>query len=116
MVNLLLTNITDNVNVNEGSVVFNYVVIPELTEYIPYHDDVDLEGRLSTTSEETDVSSASNDDDENDDLFIVETILEKRFHRLRNQYEYLVSWVGYTDQTWELPSNIPPRLLEAYEN
>ena len=61
-----------------------YVVIPELTEYIPYHDDVDLEGRLSTTSEETDVSSASNDDDENDNPFIVETILEKRFHRLRN--------------------------------
>ena len=103
-------------NVNEGSVVFNYVVIPELTEYIPYHDDMDLEGRLSTTSEETDVSSANNDDDENDDPFIMETILEKRFHRLRNQYEYLVSWVGYTDQTWELPSNIPPSLLEAYEN
>jgi len=96
---------TENVKVCEDDVTFNYAVIPELTEYLPYHDDVDVEGRLATISEEVDVSSASNDDDP----FIVETILD-----MRNQYEYLVSWVGYTDQNWELPSNIPPRLLQAY--
>ena len=116
---LLLINITENVKVCEDDVFFNYADIPKLTEYLPYHDDVDVEGRLATISKEVDVSCASNDDendDENDDPFIVETILDKRFHSLRNQYEYLVSWVGYTDQTWELPSNIPPRLLQAYEN
>ena len=96
-------------------VLFNHVDTPELKEYWPYHDDVDVEGRLATTSGEEDVSSVSNDY-ENNDPFIVETVLDKRFHRLRNQYKYLVSWVGYTDQIWELPSNIPPRLLEAYEN
>ena len=78
------------------------------------HDDVDIESRLATTSEELDVNASNNDEDDSDP-FIVDNVLDKRFHRQRNQYEYLVSWVGYTDQTWELPSNIPPRLLEAYE-
>ena len=89
--------------------VCDYADIPELTEYLLYYDDVDAEGRLATINEEVDVSSASNDD-ENDDPFIVETILDKRFHSLRNQYEYLVSWVGYT-------GNCPVTFLqETYEN
>ena len=31
----------------------------------------------------------------NDDPYIVEKILEKRFLQQGNQYEYLVQWVGY---------------------
>ena len=68
-------------------------------------------------SEGTDVTTVDDeDDDDDDDSFIVERIIDKQFHCQRNRYEYLVRWVGYTDQTWELPGNIPDKLIKAYEN
>ena len=103
-------------NGRSGLLKANSLLLVNITENIKIiGDDVDIESRLATTSEELDVNASNNDEDDGDP-FIVENVLDKRFHRQRNQYEYLVSWVGYTDQTWELPSNIPPRLLEAYEN
>jgi len=69
----LFIGVTENEKVCENDVLFNYADIPKLMEYLPYHDDVDVEGRLATISEEVDVSGAGNND-ENDDPFIVETI------------------------------------------
>ena len=31
------------------------------------------------------------------------------------QYEFLVSWIGYSDQTWELSCNIPDNKIEEFE-
>ena len=49
--------------------------------------------------------------------YIVETIERKRFNSNKVQYEYFVKWLGYSckENTWELPSNIPASILDAYE-
>jgi len=78
---------------------------------LPYHDDIDIEGRQPHEASEVEPQI-----DDNDDPYIVEKILEKRFHQQRNQYEYLVQWVGYDDHTWEIPDNIPDSIIEQYEN
>ena len=102
----------------EDAIIFNYQNFVELVDFLPYHDDLDAERRLTIISEGSDVTADDEDNnDDDDDPFIVERIIDKRFHGQRNQYEYLVRWVGcYTDQTWELPNNIPDKLIEAYEN
>jgi len=35
------------------------------------------------------------------------SLTKKRFNERKAQYEFLVSWVGCSDQTWELPGNVP---------
>ena len=92
---------------------FNYQNCDCLQGYLPYHEDVDIE-RQQPPDETKEVEPTEIDD--NDDLYIVEKILEKRFHQQRNQYEYLVQWVGYDDHTWEIPDNIPDRIIQQYEN
>ena len=49
------------------------------------------------------------------DPYIVNEILEKRFHSIRNQYEFLVSWIGYSDTTWEIADNIPQEKIQEFE-
>ena len=86
-------------NGRSGLLKANSLLLVNITENIKIiGDDVDIESRLATTSEELDVNASNNDEDDGDP-FIVENVLDKRFHRQRNQYEHLVSWVGYTDQT-----------------
>ena len=57
------------------------------------------------------------DDSDSTDPYIVEKILKKRYNSHKVQYEYFVKWQGYlpSENTWELPSNIPKSLLETYE-
>ena len=77
---------------------------------MPYHEDIDIERRQPDEIDEADEPQI----DENDDPYIVERILEKRFHQQRSQYEYLVQWVGYDNHTWEIPDNIPDRIIQEY--
>ena len=56
------------------------------------------------------------DEDHTDEPYIVEKVLQKRFHSHRNQYEFLVSWVGYTDTTWETADNVPLEKISQYES
>jgi len=104
----------------EDAIIFNYQNFVELADFQSYHEDLDVKHRLTFISEGSDVAFDDGDnndnDDDDDDPFIVERIIDKQFHGQRNQYEYLVIWVGYTNQTWELPSNIPNKSIKAYEN
>lgn len=83
-------------------------------EYQPFHEDVDIEGRLP--QEPANQQENSNRSEEDSDPYFVEKIVQKRFRN--NQYEYLVKWCGYysnSENTWELPSNLPDSLLTAFE-
>lgn len=110
---ILLLNISEGVTVEENAIIFDHNNFPELLEYVPYHEDVDVEARQSNSSAGSDEIPIS---DDSNDPFIVEKILDKRFHKHRNQYEYLVQWIGYTDKTLELPNNIPDHCIQEYEN
>jgi len=81
---------------------------------VPYHEDVDVEARQSNSStgsyDEIPIINDSNDP------FIVEKNLDKHFHKHRNQYEYLIKWIGYSNETWELPNDIYDYCIQEYEN
>jgi len=47
--------------------------------------------------------------------YIVNEILEEHFNGHRNQYEFLVSWIGYSEITWEVADNIPPEKIQEFE-
>ena len=83
-------------------------------EYEPFHEELDIEGRLP---QEHAIASQQEDNqgEEENDPYLVEKIVQKRFRN--NQYEYLVKWYGYSDSenTWELPSNVPDSILSAFE-
>ena len=81
-----------------------------------FNPDVDFASIIPPTS--VPATSPSSADLDQSDPFIVEQIITKRFNSHKVQYEYLVKWLGYssTENTWELPTNIPPDLLNKYEN
>ena len=59
-------------------------------------------------------SKVEEEEDECDaDEFEVEAILERRTRMGRS--EYLCSWVGYDDQTWEPSENLHPELVADFE-
>ena len=109
---VLIVDVTQLVTVQfDSDIKFNYQDCDCLCGYFPYHEDVDIEGRQPNNTNEVEPQI-----DDNDDPYIVEKILERHFHHQRNQYEYLVQWMGYDDHTWEVPDNIPVRVLKQYEN
>ena len=88
--------------------------IPELKEYLPFHDDIDIDSHLaiqSTASVTTDLV----DDPNQSDPFIVDKIISEKFNSHKVRYEFLVSWIGYSDQTWEFSCNIPDNKIEEYD-
>ena len=104
-----------HVNVNEfvkGGIECKFLdhqSIQQLSQYQPFHPDLDLQ--LDDSLSADDCAS------ESDDPYIVESIVKKRYNSQKSQYEYFIKWLGYSssENTWELPSNIPARLLEKYE-
>lgn len=107
--NILLMNVGDDITTTpEGSITFDHNSISDLSEFEPFHSDCDLTTKVAATS------SSSTD---NDDPYIVEIIEAKRFNSHKVQFEYKVKWLGYScsENTWELPTNIPSSMLDAYE-
>ena len=76
---------------------------------------MDVTSRVQDQTTEEIEEDEGSDVEECSDPYLVEKIVKKRFRN--NQYEYLVKWYGYTDSdnTWELPSNIPDKLLTDFE-
>ena len=114
-VKCLIANVNNEVSLDNDKISFDYSKVAELQEYLPFHDDVDIDSRFPkqcTASATTDLVDDSNESDP----FIVDKIISKRFNSHKVQYEFLVSWVGYSDQTWELPCNIPDKKIKEYES
>ena len=109
---VLQMNVTDHVTGSDSCKQFDYTTVPELLEFVPFHADLDLNSRIGVN-----VAQALPENDDSNDPYIVEKILKKRYNSHKVQYEYFVKWQGYSasENTWELPSNIPPFLLEEYE-
>lgn len=110
--NLLITKINEEITLHNElkAISFDHTKVAGLKGYVPFYAD---EARLSETvvdpEEQDEVSDNAN-------LYIVDEVIQKRFHPQKNQYEFLVTWIGYTDQTWELPNNIPSRKIAEFEN
>ena len=90
----LIADISEEVVLIDEDIKFDYQRIPALKGYVPYHQDIDLDSRLPKGSPPTVCP---------EDPFIVDKVIDKRFNKRKAQYEFLVSWVGYSDQTLELP-------------
>lgn len=93
--------------------------ISDLEGFIPFSDDIDIDQRLadfgtlhSTTFEDDEI-----EDNEDEDEYIVEEIVKKKFNSSVSQFVYFVKWKGYSTKhnTWELISNIPDDILQKYE-
>ena len=102
-----VTKTTEKIKLNPES-------MPGMKDYVPYHADMDIQKRLhqdGTASVNTDCTDQSNEP------YLVEKVVKKRFSKHRNQYEYWIKWQGYTssENTWELPENIPANVLAEFE-
>jgi len=106
----LIANISEEVVLNGEDIKFDYQRIPALKDYVPYHQDIDLDSRLPKESPPTICP-----EDTNEDPFIIDKVIDKRFNKRKAQYEFLVSWVEYSDQTWVLPDNVPSEKVIEFD-
>ena len=66
---------------NEGGVVmFDYKKVVELADYLPYHDEADIEQRVEEISSAVECAydDDGNQNDDNEDPYIVDKVLQKR--------------------------------------
>ena len=106
----LLADVTTLIDADsDHGILLDHKSVPTLISYEPFHDDADLQ--LLVPEEQPEPQR------EEDEPYIVENIVKKRFNAQKTHYEYLVKWVGYCsdENTWELPSNIPLPILNEYE-
>ena len=115
----LITDVTCSIKMATEGLYFDHGSITDLTGFEPFHPEVDISTRVSSsaTSSTPCQSGLQTDSDDENDPYIVERIVKKRFNSQKVQYEYFVKWLGYSSKqnTWELPSNIPGSVLDAYE-
>lgn len=97
-------------------IALDHKIVSGLEDYRPFHPDLDLCVESASEVDNIETDSIRSDTDE-DDHFIVEKIVAKRYNSHKCQYEYKIKWLGYDskENTWELPSNIPDRMLNDYE-
>ena len=102
---LFVTATTKKIKLNLKSVL-------DVKDYIPYHADLDIQKRLPR-----DRTSLVNTAYTIDEPYLVEKVVKKRFSNHQNQHEYLIKWQEYTssENTWELPENIPANMLAEFE-
>ena len=110
----LIRDATHFVTKTTEKIKLNLESMPDMKDYVPYHADMDIQKRLhqdGTASVNTDCTDQSNEP------YLVEKVVKKRFSKHRNQYEYWIKWQGYTssENTWELPENIPTNVLAEFE-
>ena len=113
----LIASVDNEIVLEDEKIIFDHRKITALKEFVPFHDDIDIDARLPKQSA-TNAATAlvTNIDNDESDPFIVNIVINKKFNAHKVQCEFLVSWVGYSNQTWELPCNIPGKKIEQYEN
>ena len=85
----------------------------QLEGYVPYHEE--CERLLNLDNVNSDHATIS--DSEEEEPYIVERILKKRYNSRKSQHEYFIKWKGYSskENTWELPTNIPGDMLDGFK-
>ena len=88
-----------------------------MEEYIPYSENTNIEARVQQFCNQEDIEAYYNENESDEDEYIVEKIITKKFNNRTSQYEFLVKWKDYSDKfnTWELSSNIPDNKLVEFE-
>ena len=115
---LLHINVSNFISQGSGRVKFNYQEISTLEGYIPFSENVYIEGRIEQFCGTQDIDNNCNENEgDQEDEYIVERIVTKKFNNHTNQYEFLVKWKDYSDKfnTWELSSNIPDNKIVEFE-
>ena len=115
---IILSCTCDNVNTsNGGDIKFNYAELESLSEYKPFSDDIDIDARLTTINESNVALNMNEDHLSDEDEYIVEKVIKKKFNSRLGQYEFLVKWKDYSAKynTWELASNIPDEAITSFE-
>ena len=89
--------------------------LEELQGYIPFSNDVNIDSQ-SVHSTSAMLSNPLPEEDEEE--YIVESIVKKQFSARLGQYEFLVKWKGYSAKhnTWELITNIPDAVINEFEH
>ena len=77
---------------------FNYREVPTLEEYTPFSENADIEGRIRLFFGIQDINNYSIENESDQDEYIVERIITKKFNNRTNQYEFLVKWKDYSDK------------------
>ena len=111
----LLQNVTSNTTeATDGNITVDTENIDNLASYVPFTEDVNVQERLNLFN----CLNVQPDSTENEDEYIVEKIVEKKFNNRLGQYEFLVKWKDYSSRfnTWELASNIPDAKLQEFEH
>ena len=90
--------------------------VAALQGFLPYHDEADIDQRLEEFNRAEIVPNECSKDHIDEPYIVEKKVLQKRLHLHRNQYEFLVLWVGYTDTTWETANNVPLEKISEYES
>ena len=108
----LIKDVTSFVTATTKKIKLNLKSVLDMKDYVPYHADLDIQKRLPR-----DRTSLFNTACTIDEPYLVEKVVKKRFSNHQNQHEYLIKWQGYTssENTWELPENIPANMLAEFE-
>ena len=101
LLNVLHLNVTDHVIGSTACKKFDRVAIPQLSEYDPFHADLDLVSRTDIKIPTAIISQDSKDPS------IHSGTNNKKDMSNKVQYEYFVKWQWYssTENTWELLIN-----------
>ena len=100
-------NVSDVISGPPHEKAFDHKSVPGLEDFRPYHDDLDLEVQSSRSthtlnySDNYDNKSESGptcNSSEDEDPYIVEKIVAKRYNSHKCQYEYRVEWLGYNSK------------------
>ena len=84
----LLVNTTEYITCDENDAIkFDHTTVIDLQDFIPYHDDVDLDSKLCVP-ESLDPTTVIHEEICSDP-FIVDKVVDKFFHTHCNQYEYM---------------------------
>ena len=82
---LLHINVSKFVSQSSGRVKFNYQEVPTLEGYIPFSENIDIEGRIKQFCGTQDIDNYCNENKSDEDEYIVERVITKKFNNHTNQ-------------------------------
>ena len=85
----LIANVDNEIVLEDEKIKFDHRKITALKEFVPFHDDIDIDARLPKQSAtNTTTALVTNIDNDESDPFIVNEVINKRFNAHKVQYEF----------------------------